>query len=249
MHSTTTLGNNMKVRLGFALLALGLAGSPAGAVTLTVLGTANPNLAGRAPGYACCSGDSVPAHSPAEVIGLGFSPGDALIFSATGGVAVGPSVPATNTPDGVSNFSMTNYGDGISAPTSVRLSALMAVFLGAGDPTGTPTPAQLDFSGGIDFASVSPGLNQIFFIGDGLTSRSFVPSDPPGARQLFYVPAGATRLFLGSSDGFGWFNNGGRFIVDVEIDRDPTPVPAPPTLALLLIGLSATWLARVRTRG
>lgn len=239
----------MRTNRGLALLAMVLACSPAGAVTLTVLGTANPNLAGRAVGYACCSGDSVPTHSPAEVIGLGFSAGDALIFSATGGVAVGPSVPATNTPDGVSDFSMTNYGDGISAPTNVRVSALMGIFLGPGDPTGSPTPAQLSFAGGIDFASLEPGINQIFFIGDGLTSRSFVPSDPPGARQLFYVPVGASRLFLGSSDGFGWFNNGGSFLVNVEIDGGPgpVPVPAPPTLALLLIGLGATWLARVRT--
>lgn len=237
----------MNKRLGPALLALGLVGSPAGAVTLTVFGTANPNLAGRAAGYACCSGDSVPTHSPAEVIGLGFAAGDALIFSATGGVAVGPGVPATNTPDGVSNFSMTNYGDGISAPTNVRVSALMGVFLGAGDPTGGLTPAQLSFASGINFASLTPGLSQIFFIGDGLTSSSFVPSDPPGAQQLFYVPAGATRLFLGTSDGFGWFNNGGSFRVEVSIDDGgPIPVPAPPTLALLLMGLGATWLARAR---
>lgn len=236
----------MHTRHGLALLALGLVASPAGAVTLTVFGTANPNLAGRADGYACCSGDSVPTHSPAEVIGLGFSAGDALIFSATGGVAVGPGVPATNTPDGVSNFSMTNYGDGISAPTFVRVSALMGVFLGAGDPTGGVTPAQLSFAAGINFASLTPGLNQIFFIGDGLTSSSFV-AGPPGAQQLFYVPSGATRLFLGTSDGFGWFNNGGSFRVEVSIDDGgPTPVPAPPTLALLLMGLGATWLARAR---
>lgn len=88
---------------------------------------------------------------------------------------------------------MTNYGDGLSAPTNVRVSALMGVFLGPDDPSGGATPVALSFAGGLDFASLDPGLHQIFFIGDGLTSSSFIPGDPLGARQLFLVPAGATR--------------------------------------------------------
>jgi len=229
-------------------LMLCLAAGPAGAVMLTVLGTANPNLAGRADGYACCSGDVAPTHSPAQVMGLAFSAGDALIFSATGGVAVGPSVPATNTPDGVSGFSMTNYGDGISAPTSVRVSALMGVFLGPDDPTGGSTPAQLSFVGGLDFSSLAPGIGQIFFIGDGLTSFSFDASAPDGDAQLFHVPAGATRLFLGTSDGFGWFNNGGSFTVDVRLSSRPEPVPEPGTLLLLVLGLAGAGLVSIRRR-
>jgi hypothetical protein len=229
-----------------AALALGLAAFPVGAVTLTVLGTANPNLAGRADGYACCSGDALPTQAPVLVSGLAFAAGDALIFSATGGVAVSPGVPATNTPDGVSAFSMTNYGDGISAPTDVRVSALMGVFLGSADPTGAQTPDRLSFASGLDFQSLTPGIGQIFFIGDGLTSFSFDASSPVGDAQLFYVPSGATRLFLGTSDGFGWFNNGGSFLVDVRLSDGPQPVPEPGSVALLVAGLLILGWARLR---
>lgn len=236
----------MQSRFGLVLLVSGLMGSPAGAVSLTVLGNANPNLAGRADGYACCSGDSAPAQAPAQVVGLPLSAGDTLVFSVTGGVSNTPSVPSTNTPDGQSIFSMTNYGDGISAPTSVRLNALMGVFLGASDPTGGATPAQLSFAAGLDFASLSPGIGQIFFIGDGRTSSSFDVNAPLGALQLFQVPTGATRLFLGTSDGFGWYNNSGSFLVDVRIAGGPEPVPAPGTLALLILGLGALCGTRRR---
>ena len=55
-----------------------------------------------------------------------------------------------------------------------------------------------------------PELNRIFYIGDGLTGRG------TGSLQNFYVPEGATRLFLGFADALafrglpGWYddNNG-----------------------------------------
>lgn len=50
--------------------------------------------------------------------------------------------------------------------------------------------------------------------------------------QTFVVPSGATRFFLGTSDGFGWFNNTGSFAVTVTGvagGATPTPTVAPPT--------------------
>jgi hypothetical protein len=133
---------------------------------------------------------------------------------------------------------MTNYGDGISAALSVRVDALMGVFLGATSPTGGVTPAQLDFSTGLGlaFTTLSPLVGQMFFIGDGRTTLNLGPS--AGTEQAFVVPVGATRLFLGSSDGFGWFNNSGDFTVDARIlDVGPTVVPLPAAAWLLLGGL------------
>jgi hypothetical protein len=208
-----------------------------------VPGNANPNLAGREAGYLCCSGDSAPAQSPLQVTGLTWSAGDVFEFTVSGRVSFTPSVPPGNNPDGDSSGSMTNYGDGISAPTSVRFNALYGIFLTDASPTGQPTPSQLSFASGLNFTDLAPGLGQIFFIGDGLTSDSNA-GDFSGTRQGFLAPSGATRLFLATGDGFGWFNNSGSFNVDIAIRRKDVPVP--PTAALLLLGLLGMGIARKR---
>ena len=48
----------------------------------------------------------------------------------------------------------------------------------------------------------------------------------PSEIQKFYVPNGATRLFLGTADGFGWFNNDGGFNTDIT-DYSQATVPGP----------------------
>ena len=195
-------------------LLLTLHAGVAAAVQVIVPGSANPNLAGRADGYSCCSGDSTPAQAATEVTGLSFAPTDVLTFQVSGRVSFAGQPPAGDNPDGDDIFSMTNFGDGISAPEFVRTNALLGVFLGDGSPTGAATPAVLSFATGIAFPSVAPEIGQIFFIGDGLTSDSNAPA-AIGNPQAFIVPAGATRLFLGTCDGTGWYNNGGTFTVDV----------------------------------
>jgi hypothetical protein len=92
------------------------------------------------------------------------------------------------------------------------VNALVGVFLDDGVPSASPAPPGLDFSdGGLGtaFAQLCPGLKQPFFIGDGLTGRG------GGAPQQFVVPPGATRLFLGTVDGFDWNTNTGAFSVQV----------------------------------
>ena len=117
---------------------------------------------------------------------------------------------------------------------------LAGLFLDDSVPAGT-APARLDFSStalGTNFSSLSPLLNQTFFIGDGLTATG------SGLQQQFSVPDTATRLFLGFIDGADfqgdptfYSNNDGSFVATFSA------VPEPTTLALGIASLPLTLLA------
>jgi hypothetical protein len=157
--------------------------------------------------------------------------------------------------------------DGISGYKGPQ-GPLTGVFLTDVPPSSGPAPATLDFTAGglgTDFASLSPELGQVFYIGDGVTSG--------GQFQTFVAPAGATRLYLGVPDGFGFVgapgaydDNDGAYRVTIGINElpgeepsdgdvrdDPPPpneTPEPSTLLLGAVGLAgavATW--RRRNRG
>ncbi len=171
-----------------------------------VPGNSNPFLSGQ-PDGATTKSDFAPAQSP--VFATEVRSGDTLSFAATGSVSFrGGAGPGT--PDGASLVTSAS-ALGIAGYGSPRipLDALVGVFLNDGVPID-PAPDQLTYPAeNFAFESLSPEQNQIFFIGDGLTGTG------DGTRQLFVVPAGATRLFLGTSDGFGWFNNTGEFSVSI----------------------------------
>ncbi len=204
-RATTLAGTVLTV-----LLAVG----PAFAIT--VEGFRNVYLSGMPSGTTCCFGDSAPGQSPVGPIAV--AGGQVLTFSATGAVSNGPA-GTTDGPDGGTFFTSqqtslpgTDANHGI-ARMNAPVNALVGVFLDNTQPNNSATPNGLDFSDtglGRGFATLSPGLKQPFFIGDGLTGTG------TGTPQQFTVPAGATRLFLGSVDGIEWNNNTGAFNVTVN---------------------------------
>jgi hypothetical protein len=154
--------------------------------------------------------------------------GNVLTFSATGTTDFGGC--ASPSPDGGGAcgalFGLSNSSGPFFGIASFRgpINALVGVFVNANVPGGT-APAGFDFNtaGATSQATLSPQLNQVFFIGDGVTGTA------TGATQQFVIPAGATRLFLASSDGAGAsFNNSGSFNVSVS-DSAATPLVTPPS--------------------
>jgi hypothetical protein len=209
---------------------------------LNVPGTADIYLAGMPNGSTASGTDSAPGQSPFLVPNLALTGGEALMVSVPVG-AVNDSISNTSTPDG--NGSFTNHTataqNGISdivAPAG----ALIGVFLGPDQPDGTAPPSSLDFSsagnvnGGIDYATLSPELQQVFFIGDGRTST--------GDIQQIVVPQGATRLYLGVMASGATSTNFGSFAVAVQ-PYDPASAPGllSPVILPTSIPMSAYSLA------
>jgi hypothetical protein len=85
---------------------------------------------------------------------------------------------------------------------------------------------------------LDPSVNSAFEIGSG---------------GLFFVPTGATELFLGSMDGYQWNNNGGAFTVDITENPAvsvtsfvPDTIPEPISLSLFGAGLAGAVTVRRR---
>ncbi|OYY93835.1 MAG: hypothetical protein B7Y41_10130 [Hydrogenophilales bacterium 28-61-23] len=194
------------------------------------------------PSGSTASGDIDP-QPPVEVTGLNLVAGGYLTFTGvTGATSYAAGCPdsecfsADGDVTGVTDYLGGSLGfinrawagypggeNGISDVT-VPLSSLVGVFLDGSQPDLSLAPGAPDFRLiGLDFDALSPELKQVFFIGDGLTSTNAV--------QQFFIPVGATRLYLGTMDGYGWTGNNGSIVVTVDA------VPEPETYALLLVGL------------
>ncbi len=158
--------------------------------------------------------------SPTQV-NMTLIPGATISVTNVAGNAVNDlTFPNTYTADG-SNGGAFNIYDDLAATGSTPsehgisdikapLNSMLGVFLNDSQPDSPSTTADtLDFTSqsARDYTSLSPALQQMFYAGTGQTSG--------GVQQQFTVPPNATRLFLGTMDGWEWSNNIGGYTATI----------------------------------
>jgi hypothetical protein len=240
----TMMATNLR-RTGLAgLLSLSLGGYLSAGV-LPVSGKSEIFSAGQAAPF---DGGTLPPS-----FGFIAGAGQTLTFSSvTGTVSCDGSAGCTSGGDGVSmaGFTGTNIGCTTCGIGSIQFIGrqffLVGVFLDAASvPSGanpSPLPGYTDASA---LGSIfSPGLNQVFFIGDGQGT---------GGTQTFNVPTTAARLFLGFADGAPLFGSAGTLAIPNSYADNTgsltatfaiSAVPEPGTMALFALGFAAIAVAR-----
>ena len=152
-----------------------------------------------------------------------------VTFSSASGTVDYGGCCAPNPPDGIPlTLITTPIWDGLAGPQIPQGRHVSGVFLTDMEPAD-PAPCSLLYSA-VDFEEISPDIHQIFFVGDGLSGQG------TGLTQWFFVPDGATRLFLGFLDCFppcsvpgGYDDNSGGVSITVEVmSATPTGAGAVP---------------------
>jgi hypothetical protein len=250
LNSTPVLAKNWpKTVAALAVTALIAGLAPAALADSTVNTTVNATdviyAAGTQSGIAAGAGGTVP--SGYDITGFG-----SLTFLTTGSITLN-SGRNINDPDGTSSENSSSYNagsGGIAGIVAPNDGFLVGVFLGMGGPSGS-APSALDFTtgSGTAFTSLSPELDQVFFIGDGLTG------DGSGSTQTFYIPTGATELYLGISDACGYSggpscygDNAGAYAVSID-ELPPSGAPTvPEPESLMLVGTGILSMAAMLRR-
>lgn len=174
--------------LTYAPLAVLMAGSASAQTTLMVPATANIFAAGQSVAF---SGTLPP------VVTFAAGSVEAVTVVSIGKITLGAGEPYSG-PAGIAFPGGTDLSsfDGRSGIIALdRGFFLTGVFLDDSVPAGSGPPI-LNFTGAEDFLTLRPQLFQTFFVGHGLTESGGSP-----VLKIFFVPPGATRFFLGISDG------------------------------------------------
>jgi len=214
--------------------------SPLLATTVTIQGTANIFASGQA--------SVVDGTLPQSTVFAGSNL--QLVFSSvTGAVNCCFGVPDSTADGGFGAGGVTNINslNGISGIIDSSRTLFLVGLFDNGSLNAGAAPARLDVSANQDtFTTSSPLLYQTFFIGDGRTGFN----NAAGTQQVFVVPAGATRLFLGFADAFGFIgdpgfynDNTGSLSATFTISST-SAVPEPSTF--VLTGLAGLLLATIR---
>ncbi len=217
-------------------------GTPANADILTVAGTSNIFAAGRSsipPGAGDGTVPPVFTFSAANNLVLRFS-------SVTGSVGADVDPANLNGPDG--GVYRGNVGTNINSAAGISglihnnfNMFLAGVFLDNSIPLIAPN--RLAFSQPENFLTLSPLLGQTFFVGDGLT-------DSGNIQQQFFVPTGASRLYLGfvdAADPIPFQGNPGFYsdnIGSLSANFSVTAVPEPSSMLMTAAAVSAFFLRR-----
>ena len=209
--------------------------TPGASVNLNIPATSNPFLSGQPAGVSSSNNNphndpDWTAGSPNPPSNLGgvhvqaspitvpssipIKPGTSMTFDGINGGATNDYTDASRyTADGnlgYANATNTAGDEHGIANMQAPINSLVGVFLNNTVPGSSSPPSDLDFSTDAerDFTTLSPQVNQMFFIGDGRNDAGNV--------QQFVVPSGATRLFIGTWDSYEWNNNIGSFNVTVH---------------------------------
>jgi hypothetical protein len=224
-----------------AALVIGLSspGAHAQTTNFTVKATSGIWLAWQSAGTSVTGyfgSDYAPGNSP---VPFNVTGGTILTFNnVTGSTSVDDNCYAG--PDGGCYANQSGFSpDPASGDYNGPADALLGVFLNSTAPTINGSGVPTGFLPGLDYqaagsegqSSYSPTLNQIFFIGDGLTGTG------TGNFQEFTVPAGATGLYLGVADSVG-ASTGNLGSISGSVNG-ATSVPEGPALPTLGLGTLA----------
>lgn len=159
--------------------------------------------------------------SPIKAGNIPIVPGATVTFDGVNGGANNFSSSTLYDGDGNEGWVINNWGGSENGMSDIQapINSVIAVFLSDAQPdTAGSAPPVLDFSSATsrDFTSLQPKLRQVFFIGDGRRDS--------GEVQRFVVPNGATRLYIGTMDGWEWNNNTGGFEVTSHLSGKVTTV-------------------------